>query len=224
MDHPNASRVRSLTSAQYDAGKLGKHFRQLKPELPQMLFLGFAIGSSVEMKQYFRAGRSPRAFAAVASKMARHLVDSAIHGGPRRVVRGRALISRLAQTLFEMNVPILLSSPANELIMEGDLVRGAVTATPEGKRRAIARKGVVLGSGGFPHDDKRRQAAYPANAYDGVRRSVANPGNTGDGARWPNRLAACSATRYVTLAPGCRLRFDQTSLDRLVSGRIWLIG
>lgn len=183
MDHPNASRVRSLTSAQYDAGKLGKHFRQLKPELPQMLFLGFAIGSSVEMKQFFRAGRSPRAFAAVAFKMARHLVDSAIHGGPRRVVRGRALISRLAQTLFEMNVPILLSSPANELIMEGDLVRGAVIATPEGKRRVIARKCVVLGSGGFPHDDKRRQAAYPANAYDGVRRSVANPGNTGDGAR-----------------------------------------
>ena len=183
MDDPNASKVRSLTSTQYDAGKLGKHLRELKPELPQMLFLGFAIGSSVEMKQFFRAGRSPKAFLAVAYKMARHLIDSAVHGAPRRVVRGRALISRLARTLLDLDVSILLSSPATELIVEGAAVRGAIVNTPKGKRRIIARRGVVLGSGGFPHDDKRRQAAYPANAYDGVRRSVANPGNTGDGAR-----------------------------------------
>ncbi|SFS10313.1 FAD-dependent oxidoreductase [Sphingomonas jatrophae] len=183
MDHPNAAKVRSLIAREYNAGKLGKHLRELKSELPQMLFFGFAIGSSVEMKQFFRAGRSPKAFAAVAGKMARHVVDTALHGAPRRVVRGRALITRLAQTLFELKVPILLSSPARELIVTDGGVRGAVVDTPNGARRILARRGVVLGSGGFPHDDKRRQQAYPANAYDGVRRSVANPGNTGDGAR-----------------------------------------
>lgn len=187
MDHPDARRGRSLTSVDYDATKLGKHHRDLKEELPQMLFLGFAIGSSVEMKQFFKAGRSPKAFLEVAVKMARHLVDTAIHGQPKRVVRGRALITRLAQTLFELDVPILLSSPAKDLIVEDGAVRGAVIASPQGERRIIARRGVILGSGGFPHDPARRKQAYPANAYDGTTRSVANPGNTGDGARLAER-------------------------------------
>lgn len=183
MDNPNARRSRSLASVEYDAGALGSHFRELKGELPQMLFLGFAIGSAVEMKQFFQAGRSLRAFAAVAAKMARHLVSSAFHGGPRRVVRGRALITRLAQTLFELDVPILLSTPASELIVEEGAVRGAVVQSPYGTRRIRARRGVVLGSGGFPYDLERRKQAYPSNADDGVVRSAANPGNTGDGAR-----------------------------------------
>lgn len=188
MLHPDARRVRSLTSAEYDALKLGKHFRELKGELPQMLFLGFAIGSSVEMKQFFRAGRSPKAMVAVAFKMARHLIDSAIHGAPRRVVRGRALITRLAQTLFELDVPILLSSPARELVSDGGRVTGAWLETPTGRVKVNARLGVILGSGGFPHDSARRKQAYPANAYDGTARSVANPGNTGDGARMAEQV------------------------------------
>lgn len=188
MLNPNAAKVRSLIASEYDAGKLGQHFRELKGELPQMLFLGFAIGSSVEMKQFFRAGRSPKAFLAVAAKMGRHFLSSILHGGPRRVVRGRALITRLAQTLFELDVPILLSAPAVELIKEGGGVKGAVIDGPHGRRRIMASRGVILGSGGFPHDDKRRAEAYPANAYDGVRRSVANPGNTGDGARMAEQV------------------------------------
>lgn len=183
MHHPNASTLRSLFSVEYDASNLGPHFRELKPELPQLLFLGFAIGSSVEMQQFFRAGRSIKAFTAVASKMARHLIHSAIYGGPRRVVRGRALITRLAQTVFELKIPILLSSPARKLLRDGDAVTGALIDTPRGERRIFARRGVVLASGGFPYSSERRQEAYPANAWDGVNRSVANPGNTGDGAR-----------------------------------------
>ncbi|WP_248006379.1 FAD-binding protein [Novosphingobium sp. HR1a] len=183
MDHRDARRTRSLSPVEYSTKHLGKNALKLKPELKQLLFLGFAVGSSVEMKQFFKAGRSPKAFAGVAVKMARHLLDTAIHGAPRRVVRGRALITRLAQTLFELEVPILLSSPVVELIVEDGVVRGAVIEGPEGRRRIGARKGVVLGSGGFPWDNKRRAEAYPANAQDGTPRSVANPGNTGDGAR-----------------------------------------
>jgi len=183
MLHPEASLVRSLIAREYDAKVLGPHFRQLKGELPQLLFLGFAIGSSVEMKQFFKAGHSPRAMLAVAGKMARHLFHTAIHGGPRRVVRGKALITRLAQTVFELDIPILLSSPAVSLIEEGGRVTGAVLDTPGGRQTVLARKAVILGSGGFPHDVARRRQAYPENAVDGENRSVANPGNTGDGAR-----------------------------------------
>lgn len=183
MHHRHAAKVRSLIAREYDASKLGKHFGELKNELPQLLFFGFAIGSSVEMQQFFRAGRSPKAFFAVAAKMARHIFHSALHGGPRRVVRGRALITRLAQSAFELDIPILLSSPAVELIARDGAVEGAVLDTPKGRQWVIARRGVVLGAGGFPHDPERRRQAYPANAVDGTTRSVANPGNTGDAAR-----------------------------------------
>ncbi len=181
--NPNAAKTRSLIASEYDAKKLGKHFNELKRQLPQLLFLGFAIGSSVEMQQFFKAGRSPKAFLAVAGKMALHLVHTAIHGGARRVVRGGALITRLAQSCFELDIPILLNAPAKSLIKEGSAVRGAMVDGPNGPRRIMARHAVILGSGGFPYDNKRRGEAYPPNAFDGTPRSVANPGNTGDGAR-----------------------------------------
>ncbi|HUD91436.1 FAD-dependent oxidoreductase [Sphingobium sp.] len=180
--NPNAAKTRSLIAAEYDAKKLGKHFKELKRQLPQLLFLGFAIGSSVEMQQFFKAGRSPKAFVAVAGKMALHLVHTAIYGGARRVVRGGALITRLAQSCFELDIPILLNAPAKSLIKEGGVVRGAMIDGPSGSRRIMAKHAVILGSGGFPWSKERRAQSYPANV-DATPHSVANPGNVGDGAR-----------------------------------------
>ena len=42
----------------YQTSKMGEHLKTLRNQLPQTLFLGLAIGSSVEMKEFMRAGRS----------------------------------------------------------------------------------------------------------------------------------------------------------------------
>jgi succinate dehydrogenase/fumarate reductase flavoprotein subunit len=59
-------------------------------------------------------------------------------------------------------------------------VYGAVLATAEGEIEVWARRGVVLATGGFPHDPTRREALFPAN--DG-HATLAVPSATGDGLR-----------------------------------------
>ena len=69
------------------------------------------------------------------------------------------------------------------MILDGGAVRGAVVER-DGKRiRVIARKGVVLACGGFPHDVARRKELFP-HAPTGKEHYSPGPiGNTGDGLR-----------------------------------------
>ena len=62
-------------------------------------------------------------------------------------------------------------------------MEGADIQTANGSVQVLARKGVVLASGGFPHDSKRTSAIYPHRAAGRAHHSLAASGNTGDGAR-----------------------------------------
>ncbi|TAL00303.1 MAG: FAD-dependent oxidoreductase [Rhodospirillaceae bacterium] len=192
-ENAHASTVRSIGSVDYQAARLGAQARNLKGHLPQTLFLGFAIGSSVEMKQFMHAGRSVSALWFVFKKICGHFRDVIKYGHSAQLVRGRALIGRLAATAFNLGIPIWLSSPARDLIIEDGKVGGAVIETPTGVVRVTARRAVVLASGGFPCDPERRKTCYPPVAERTNRRSVAAPGNTGDGAR----LGEAAGAKFV---------------------------
>jgi succinate dehydrogenase/fumarate reductase flavoprotein subunit len=190
MDYPDyhsesahSSIVRSIGTVDYEARALGKHLKNLKQQLPQTLFLGFAVGSGVEMIQFMKAGRSVKALGFVAKKLMKHFADVLRYGEGQQVVRGRALVARLARTLFDLDVPIWLSSPVGTLTREDGRVTGAEIVTPNGKVLVTARKGVVLACGGYPNDPDRRAATFPAPAGNHDHRNPTNPGNTGDGIR-----------------------------------------
>lgn len=217
MDYPDyhsesghSSIVRSIGTVDYEAKKLGPHLKDLKQQLPQTLFLGFAVGSGVEMIQFMKAGRSVKALGFVAKKLGRHFMDVARYGEGQQVVRGRALVARLARTLFDLGSPIWLSSPVARLIEEDGAVRGAEIDTPQGRVRVIARKGVVLACGGYPNDPDRRAATFPAPANNRDHRNPTNPGNTGDGIRlaesvggtFNNNVAHPAPWMPVSVIPG----------------------
>ena len=190
MDYPDyhsesdhSSIVRSIGTVDYEARELGPHLKNLKQQLPQTLFLGFAVGSGVEMIQFMKAGRSVKALGFVAKKLARHFADVLRYGEGQQVVRGRALVARLARTLFDLDVPIWLSSPVAGLTRADGRVTGAEIDTPQGRVRITARRGVVLACGGYPNDPERRAATFPAPANNHEQRNPTNPGNTGDGIR-----------------------------------------
>lgn len=187
--------VRSIGTKDYEAWRLGDRRKQLREGLTQMNFMGLAVGSNVEMKQLMSAGRSLKGMFFVASKFAALLKDIARYGRPDPVTRGRALIARLARTAFDCGVDLWLSSPATNLIVTDDRVEGAIIQTPKGQVRVIARKGVVLASGGFPHDAARTAALYPHRAAGREHRSLAAPGNTGDGARLAESAGGSVDTR-----------------------------
>jgi succinate dehydrogenase/fumarate reductase flavoprotein subunit len=190
MDYPDyhsesahSSIVRSIGTVDYEARELGPHLKNLKQQLPQTLFLGFAVGSGVEMLQFMKAGRSIKALGFVAKKLMKHFADVLRYGEGQQVVRGRALVARLARTLFDLDVPIWLSSPVDKLTRQDGRVTGAEIARPSGVVRITARKGVVLACGGYPNDPDRRAATFPAPAGNRDHRNPTNPGNTGDGIR-----------------------------------------
>lgn len=190
MDYPDyvsenpASRTqRGLCTENYQTSKMGPHLKNLRNQLPQTLFLGLAIGSSVEMKEFMRAGRSLKSFGFVLKKLTAHARDMLLYGRSEQMVRGRALVGRLSRTVFDLGIPMWLSTPMKELIIEDGQVRGALVDTPTGPVRIQAQRGVILACGGYGRDEKRRRATYPRVATAGLHPTPVPMGNTGDGVR-----------------------------------------
>lgn len=96
----------------------------------------------------------------------------------RRLVMGNALIARLRHSLNDRSVPVWVNSPVKELITEDGRVTGVVVEQQGTLRRLRARRGVVIGAGGFEHSDSMRKQHLPGPTNSGW--SAAYPGNTGD--------------------------------------------
>lgn len=192
-ESPHSRMVRSLCTQPYSTRRLGPHLKHLRNQLPQTLFLGLAIGSSVEMKEFMRAGRSLKSFAFVAKRLAAHGRDLLVYGRSEQRVRGRALVGRLARTVFDLGIPLHLSTALRELVVEDGRVRGALVGGPDGTLRIAARRGVILACGGYGRDAARRAATYPRVAGGADHPTVVAPGNTGDGVR----LALAAGAGFV---------------------------
>lgn len=201
--HPElegGSRIRSIATMDYDAASMGPLMKNLKGELPQTLFMGLAIGSTLEMKQFLAAGRSPKAMAYVIRRMARHFVDLALKGSSQRIVRGRALIARLARTAADLDVPFWLNAPAQRLLRDGDRVVGAEVLRDGRKVTVHARHAVVLGAGGFPRDTARRKKQYHGHARGMDPVTPAPITNVGDGIRMAEEVGAAFNDKLIQSA------------------------
>lgn len=192
--YPGHASVRSLGVNDYPVGRLGKHRKLLREGLTQTNFMGLAVGSNVEMKQLMNAGRSMAGLMFVLGKFGAVLRDILRYGKPDPCTRGRALIARLARTAFDCGVELWLNAPAKQLVYADGKVEGADIQTANGTVRVLARKGVILASGGFPHDAKRTTALYPHKAAGREHHSLGAPGNIGDGARMAESVGSSVET------------------------------
>ena len=84
---------------------------------------------------------------------------------------------------MDLKIPLWLSSPVRELIVENGAVRGAIVERDGRAFASRARRGVVLACGGFPHDVARRKAMFPHAPTGNEHFSPGPTGNTGDGLR-----------------------------------------
>jgi succinate dehydrogenase/fumarate reductase flavoprotein subunit len=174
---------RSMVARPFDAGELGSHIKNLGAPLPELTVFGMMLGSGKEIIHFMRATRSLTSAIYVAKRLSRHLMDVLRHGRGMTLTNGNALAGRLAKSAFDLNVPLWLSSPVSELIIEDGAVRGAIVARDGRTIRVRARRGVVLACGGFPHDVARRKAMF-RHAPTGAEHFSPGPvGNTGDGLR-----------------------------------------
>lgn len=177
-----AGQSRSLRPVAFDGRKLNRDtVRKMRPMLRQLTLSGMLIGSLVETQHFINATRSLKSANFVLRKTLRYLADYLVHGRDMSMVNGMALIASHASTLDKLGVPIWVSTPAVELIVESGEVKGAVLRHEGRTVRVRTRRGVVLASGGFPNDEIRKQHYYSHVAAGGKHYGIAPPTSTGDG-------------------------------------------
>jgi succinate dehydrogenase/fumarate reductase flavoprotein subunit len=182
-DSPGGSTTgRNYYPLNWDAAPLGKELARLRPQLQFGTFLGMQIGVN-EVGYYMTAGRKFRSLRYVAGCLLRRVRDQFRAGRTLRLAAGNALVGTLAAGAFQRGLELWTSSPARELIRDGRRVVGAFVDTANGLVRVDARHGVILATGGFPHDSKRRAELFPPGAAAPEVWGMLPYGNSGDGIR-----------------------------------------
>ena len=113
--------------------------------------------------------------------------------GKNLVGMGRALIAPLRIGLQKAGVPVLLNTALTDLYVEDGVVRGIYvrdTNAPETAEPQLirARRGVILGSGGFEHNEQMRVKYQRAPIT--TEWTVGAKANTGDGILAAEKLGA----------------------------------
>jgi succinate dehydrogenase/fumarate reductase flavoprotein subunit len=174
---------RSMVARPFDGRELGPRLKDLAPALPELTVFGMMLGSGKEIWHFMRAFKSLESFVYVTKRLGRHFLDVLGHGRGMTLTNGNALAGRLAKSAMDLNIPVWLSSPVRELVVEGGAVTGAIVEH-EGQRKQVrAKVGVVLACGGFPHDVERRKQLFPHAPTGREHFSPAPEANTGDGLR-----------------------------------------
>jgi succinate dehydrogenase/fumarate reductase flavoprotein subunit len=173
---------RSMVTRPYDARELGPLLKTLGPVLTELTVFGVTIGSGKDIVHFMRVTRSIESAWYVTKRLTRHFIEVLRYGRGMTLTNGNALAARLAKTASDLGVTLWLSAPAVELVQQGGRVTGAVIDRA-GERVAVkARRGVVLASGGFPHDAERQKRTYPHIKAGHRHWSPTPQTNTGDGA------------------------------------------
>ncbi len=169
---------RAMDPVAFDGRRLGRHFGTLRDPLPEFTVLGGMMVTMTDVYHLLGVTRSLASWRHGVRLVARYAADRLRHHRGTRLVLGNALAARLYQSVLDREIPVWLESPARRLLVEGGRVVGLVVAH-EGREVAIrARRGVVLATGGFPHDPERRAALLPHPVGPW---SMAPADNTGDG-------------------------------------------
>src|SRR5262249_24010170 len=152
---------RSMVTRPFDGRELGPMIKDIGLPLPELTVFGMMLGSGKEIIHFMRATKSLASAIYVAKRLSKHFMDVRRHGRGMTLTNGNALAGRLAKSALDLNIPLWLSSPVRELIVENGAVRGAIVER-EGRRiRVIAKRGVVLACGGLPPHVAPPKAMFP---------------------------------------------------------------
>ena len=188
---------RSILAAPYDIRGLGKDMERLKLPLRSITFIGMMFNSSnADLKHFFRATKSLTSFLYVARRLASHLKELILYRRAIQVTSGNALAARLAKSALDLGIPILTSTPVRQLLTSGGRVTGVLASGTDGDHQLLARHGVVLACGGFPHDVKRITQAYPHLRRGHQHLSPTPKSNTGDGCSMAEQVGGVVDIRF----------------------------
>lgn len=181
LDGPGAAYGgRALAPLMFDGRLLNREdFARIRAPRPEFMGLGGMMVGRNELDALLWPLRSLGNLRNAATIVGRYFLDRLRYRRGTRLLMGNALVGRLFYSLRKAEVPILFETRVKELIIENNRVIGALLDGPSGPRRVIARKGVVLATGGVCWNRKIRDQLFP----EGTRDYALGPiSNTGDGA------------------------------------------
>ncbi|WP_405535797.1 3-oxosteroid 1-dehydrogenase [Streptomyces sp. NBC_00075] len=178
---------RSIEPDQLDGNVLGAELARLNPP-----YLAVPSGMVV-----FSADYKWLALSAVSAKGAAVAVECLARGtraalrGETPLTMGQALAGGLRAGLASAGVPVWLNTPLTDLYSEAGTVTGAVVTRNGTPGLLRARRGVIVGSGGFEHNAAMRDQ-YQQQPI-GTEWTVGAKENTGDGIRAGERVGGSLA-------------------------------
>ncbi|MEV6878577.1 3-oxosteroid 1-dehydrogenase [Amycolatopsis sp. NPDC051128] len=171
---------RSIEPDQFDGNLLGAELAHLNP--PYLATPPGLVVFSADYKWLNLAAVNAKGAAVAAACLARG--TAAALAGQKPLTMGQSLAAGLRVGLLRANVPVWLNTPLVDLNVENGAVTGVLV--PQGLVRA--RRGVIVGSGGFEHNAAMR-AQYQRQPI-GTAWTVGAKENTGDGHRAGQRAGA----------------------------------
>ena len=178
---------RTLETRRFDGRKLGKDFELLRPPIKRLMLLGGMSIDKRKVDDFLRPFNSFKGFSRVLSTILRYAMDRLQYSRGTDIGAGNALIARLLYTLRQMRADIWINAPLVEIISQGNEVQGAVVRHEGKLKRVRARKGLVLATGGFPHNARMREELGPKHPH---HHSVGWEANVGEGINAARKVGA----------------------------------
>jgi succinate dehydrogenase/fumarate reductase flavoprotein subunit len=180
---------RALEPLPFDGRLLGDLFALLRPPIPEFTVLGGMMVDRTDINHLLAMTKSWASLKHSVGIVWRHLRDRLTHARGTRLVMGNALVARLLHSLAQhAQVTLALNSSVQALERDDD---GRVVAlrlkSASGDGRVLARKGVVLASGGFNRDPVWRAECLPGIP---AQWCPAAPGHTGEALALARALGA----------------------------------
>ncbi|MCX5001498.1 3-oxosteroid 1-dehydrogenase [Streptomyces sp. NBC_00638] len=166
---------RSMEPDQLDGNILGAELAHLNPAY--MAVPAGMVVFSADYKWLTLAAVSAKGAAVATECLARGTKAALL--GQKPLTMGQSLAAGLRAGLLAARVPVWLNTPLSELFVENGAVTGAVVTQNGASGLVRARRGVIVGSGGFEHNASMR-AQYQRQPI-GTAWTVGAKENTGDG-------------------------------------------
>ncbi len=169
---------RVLEMGEFDGRRLGPWFEKLRPPLKGLMGFGGMMVNKTDVAHFMGMRRSLRSVLHMAGLTARFLLDRIGYSRGTRLVIGNAMVAALLKSALEHGVQIRLQHCTTRFVVnDRGTVAGVEAIGPGGRlHRLIARRGVVLGTGGLSHRPGV-EADRPGSRAD--HRSLAAPMSDG---------------------------------------------
>ncbi|MDN0077456.1 FAD-dependent oxidoreductase [Crenobacter sp. SG2303] len=192
---------RTMDPEAFDAAELGEEFFNMREPSPGTLVGGRLAMTAADAHRM--VSKEKGWMKLLGGLMARYWLDIAWRRRTRRDRRlalGNALIGRLRRTMLDRNIPLWLNTALVDLVERDGRISGLVIEHKGQRQTLTARRGVILGAGGFERNQALRERFLPNPTQSGW--TAAPPTNTGDALLAGLKLgAATDLTDHAWWAP-----------------------